>query len=349
MNYCDFNYKTTFPKEANAPSVSINGDISTEYLVSFNIEHNGNLINISDVICKTNETVFVNYTQSYLNWVINVYENNILIFKNVFNPTDKVVFIKMDSYALGDNIAWVPYVEEFRKNKKCVVICSTFYNELFKNIYPNILFVSPNTNIDNVYAQYYIGASHVLDLKYSPVCVDEVPLQHAASTVLSLPPIELRPPLEKQLKKIEPKKKYVCISEFSSNIEKNWGYENGWQNIVDYLNLIGYDVLVISKEKTELKNVIDLTGDIPLLERAQLLYNSDFFIGLSSGLSWLSWGVNTHTFLISDVTQINHEFTQNVNRITANPTINKIQYNSPNITHPKEVIDRINKYLKNKS
>jgi autotransporter strand-loop-strand O-heptosyltransferase len=349
MNYCNFNYKTTLPKEANAPSVSIYGDIPTEYLVSFNIENNGDLINISDVICKTNETVYVNHTQCYRNWVINVYENNKLIIKNVFDTNNKVVFIKMDAHALGDNIAWIPYVEEFRKLRKCTVICSTFYNDLFKNIYPDILFVAPNTNVDNVYTQYYIGATHKLDTKYSPICVDEVPLQHAASSVLGLPLDEIKPPLEKQLRKNKNHKKYVCISEFASGVDKHWKYEGGWQIIVDHLNLIGYDVLVISKEMTELKNIKDLTGNKPLIERAQLLYNADFFIGLSSGLSWLSWGVGTHTFLISDVTQMKHEFTTNVSRISANPSIDRIQYDSPNITNPNTVIKTINEFLKTKS
>jgi len=349
MNYCNFNYKTTLPKDANAPSVYIYGDIPIEYLVSFNVEKNNELINISDVICKTNETVYANYTQSYTNWVINVYENNKLVAKNVFNPSEKVVFIKMDAHALGDNIAWIPYVEEFRKIRNCTVICSTFYNDLFKNIYPNILFVAPNTNVDNVYTQFYIGATHKLDIKYSPVCVDEVPLQYVASTVLNLPLNEIRPPLENQLIKNKNHKKYVCISEFASSEDKHWKYENGWQIIVDYLNSIGYDVLVISKEKTELKNIIDLTGNKPLIERAQLIHNADFFIGLSSGLSWLSWGVGTHTFLISDVTQMNHEFTTNISRISANPTITKIQYDLPNVTHPNTVIERINEYLEIKN
>jgi len=349
MNYCNFNYKTTLPKEANAPSVSIYGDIPSEYLISFNTQKKDELLNLKNVICKTNETVYANINQWYTNWVINVYENGNLLATDVFNPEGKVVFIKMDAHALGDNIAWIPYVEEFRKLRNCTVICSTFYNDLFKNVYPNILFVAPNTNVDNVYAQYYIGATHELDSKYSPVCADDVPLQYVASTLLYLPLTEIRPKLETQLVKFKDNKKYVCISEFASHVNKHWKFEGGWQIVVDFLNSIGYNVMVISKEPTELKNVIDLTGNRPLIDRANLLHNADFFIGLSSGLSWLSWSVNTHTFLISDVTQMNHEFSNNVTRISANPNIQTIRYDAPNVTNPDTVIDAIKKYLETKS
>ena len=72
-------------------------------------------------------------------------------------------------------------------------------------------------------------------------------------------------------------------------------------------------------------------------------------MGVSSGLSWLSWGVNTHTFLISDVTQMNHEFQSNVTRISANPDLANVDYNTSNVTKPEVVIESIKKYLETKS
>ena len=350
MNTIKFNYKTTLPKEANAPSVTITGDVDMIYTVHFNILKDNALRRIKTMKCQTNQTIYSGINQWYTNWVIEVYnEYGNLVAEDKFDVTDRVVFIKMDAYALGDNIAWIPYVEQFRKLRNCTVICSTFFNDLFKNIYPNILFVEPNTNVENVYAQYYIGATKEWDAKYSPVCVDDVPLQYVASTVLNLPLVELRPQLEKQLKDIKYNKKYVCISEFASHEKKHWRYPGGWQLVVNFLNSIGYDVAVISKEKTNLINVIDLTGDKPIMERAQVLRNADFFMGVSSGLSWLSWAVNTHTFLISDVTQLNHEFTTNITRICANPDLDSVRYDANNITHVDTVISSIKKYLESKN
>lgn len=350
MNRIKFNYKTTLPKEANAPSVEITGDILTEYIVSFySYTFPNGLELIKSVKCKTGETVFANFTQTFLNWFITVECDGTIVLDDAFTPQNKVIFIKMDAYALGDNIAWIPYVEEFRKEHNATIICSTFYNDLFKNAYPNILFVNPNTNIDNVYAQIYIGASNDGNQKYSFITVNQSPLQYVAPSALNLPLVEIRPKLEHQFPNIVYDRKYVCISEFASGENKFWKYENGWQDVVDYLKSIDYDVLVISKEPTTLNGVIDLTGDNTINSRAQLLKNAEFFIGVSSGLSWLSWSVNTHTFLISDVTQMNHEFQSNITRISANPDLKSIDYNAEFITSSETVINSIKKYLESKS
>jgi autotransporter strand-loop-strand O-heptosyltransferase len=349
MNYINFNYKTTLPREANSPSLTIIGDLPFNYNVKFQIKTPNGLELIKSIRCNTNETVFANYSQKYLDWVISVYHGEFKIIEDVFNVENKVVFIKMDATALGDNLAWIPYVEEFRKTRNCTVICSTFFNDLFKNIYPNILFVKPNTNIDNVYTQFYIGATYDNNIKYSPVNADLVPLQEIPSAILNLPNIELRPPLELLVNKTKQHKKYVCISEYASHENKHWRYDNGWQIIVDYLNSIEYDVYVISKEPTKLNNIINLTGDIPLIDRVRTLRNADFFIGLSSGLSWLSWAVNTHVFMISDVTPSEHEFKSNITRLCANKDMLKIDYNNPNITKVETVIESIKKYLETKT
>jgi autotransporter strand-loop-strand O-heptosyltransferase len=349
MVYIKFNYKTTLPKEANAPSVIIGGDLLLEFDVTFYVVKSDGLEKIKSVKCKTGEIAYSNTVQWYMDWYITVHHNGELIAENKFNPENRPIFIKLDAYALGDNIAWIPYMNEFVKKNNCILICSTFYNSLFKDIYPNILFVEPNTNIDNIYSQYYIGASNDGNKKYSPVIVDNIPLQYVAPSVLGLPMVEVRPELEKQLQTIKYDKKYVCISEFGSHEKKHWKYDGGWQQVVDYLNSINYDVLVISKEPTKLKNIIDLTGDKPIISRAQILKDCEFFMGVSSGLSWLSWGVGAHTFLISDVTQMNHEFQSNVTRISANENLTNVDYDAPFVTKPETIIESIKKYLETKS
>ncbi len=349
MDTFEFNYKTTLPKEANAPSVTIRGYSDNEYDVIFYVIKPKGLHHIKSFKCKTNQILYPGLNQWYSDWYIEVRLNGELVASDTFNPNGKVVFIKIDGYALGDNIAWIPYIDEFRKKHNCTVICSTFHNDLFKNIYKDILFVQPNTNIDNVYAQYYVGASYDGDPRYSPVFVNEIPLQFVAPSILYLPLEEIRPPLEKQLTKINYNKKYICLSEHASAPKKGWLFENGWQIIVDFVKSLGYDVVVISKEPTNLNGVIDLTGDKTLLDRAHVLYNSEFFIGVSTGLSWLSWASGTHTMIISDVTPMHHEFKTNVTRISANPDLMSVNYNPVNITKPETVMESIKKYLESKN
>ena len=55
-------------------------------------------------------------------------------------------------------------------------------------------------------------------------------------------------------------------------------------------------------------NAIEMTGNISLPERARMLKNADFFIGLGSGLSWLAWAVGIPVVLISGFSEPWEEF-----------------------------------------
>jgi autotransporter strand-loop-strand O-heptosyltransferase len=59
-----------------------------------------------------------------------------------------------------------------------------------------------------------------------------------------------------------------------------------------------------------------------------VIHHSEFVIGLSSGLSWLSWGLGKHVVMISNFTEADHEFTINCTRIT-NPDVCNGCWNNP--------------------
>lgn len=234
----------------------------------------------------------------------------------------RVVFIKMDAYALGDNLAWMPYVEEFQKKHGCHILCSTFWNDLFIETYPTIMFVKPNTRIDNHYAQYYIGTHDDTPPGYSPTTYITEPLQKVASDILGLEyqPLTARIPLPD----VTRNKKRVCLSQYASLDMKTW--HGDWQAVVDLFVDSGYEVVVISKEPNRLKRVTDHSGDRPIQERILDLAQSEYFIGVSSGLSWLAHSCHCHVFLISDFTPVNHEFSSNVTRIHGPNVRTKIKY-----------------------
>ena len=52
----------------------------------------------------------------------------------------------------------------------------------------------------------------------------------------------------------------------------------------------------------------DFTGALPLQERIDLISQGDFFIGLSSGLSWLAWAAGVPVVMISGFTLPFNEF-----------------------------------------
>jgi autotransporter strand-loop-strand O-heptosyltransferase len=339
MNHFKVSYVTTLPKEGNAPRVTIFGDELKKYKVCF-YELNRGLV--TSGFCETNQTIIGKTKQWFTEWIIIIEdENGVPAFHEYFNPKGKKVFIKMDSYALGDNIAWMPYVEEFRKKHECTVICSTFYNNLFIDSYPEIIFAKPNTQIDNVYVQYYIGASDDDNPYYSPVKFSKVPLQIVATDILGLDGHEIRPDLSILCKHLHPKidGNYVTLSEYGSSDIKKWKAEDGWQKVVDYLTSTGIKVLVISKEPTNLKNVIDATGDVPLENRVLDIYHAKAHLGVSSGLSWLAWAVGTHVVMISDFTPKWHEFQTNISRFCASD-LDSINYSVDTQTKIEDVIQK---------
>lgn len=311
-------YLCYLPKEGHSPKVTIIDDEDKIYRVLFVDDDSGHLIFSGD--CKGGQTI-IGSRQWYTRWLILIYDSSeTLVHIEKFGLEDKVVFIKSDAWALGDNIAWMPYIEEFRKEHHCKVICSTFFNSLFEEVYPDLLFVKPNTRIANVYAQYYIGANDEDNIKYSPSNSKRVPLQKVACDILGLPYREIKPKVVIKQRQDKNTPKYVCISEFASTPEKEWKYPGGWQLVVDYLNSLGYKVLAISKEPTQLNNVVNLTGDgYDLHQRITQLEGAKLFIGVSSGLSWLSWAVGTHVLMISDVTPEWHEFQTGITRLIEQP------------------------------
>jgi autotransporter strand-loop-strand O-heptosyltransferase len=338
----DINYVSKLPLLGDSPKVTIIGNNSIEEIfdVTF-IDADSEKI-FAFKKCKINETVTAG-RQWYTNWIIQICNsNNDLLYSETFSLDGKSVFIKIDAYALGDNIAWMPYIEEFRKKHNCHVICSTFHNYLFEKEYPEILFVVPNTQIGNVYAQYYIGATTEINEKYCPLMSTNAPLQAVASESLGLEHKEIVPKITSTDFVPNYGGKYVCISEHASSGAKGWKEEGGWQKIVDFLGSIDYKVVAISREPTNLANVINKTGDISLSDRIQDLKYASFFIGVSSGLAWVSWALGTHAVIISDVTPTFHEFQSNITRICANE-LEKIDYNAPRISNYKEVVSKIRK------
>jgi autotransporter strand-loop-strand O-heptosyltransferase len=214
----------------------------------------------------------------------------------------KRVFITFDSSSLGDNIAWVPYCLEFKKRYDCEVIVSTFKNFLFKSAYPEMEFVERGVVVDNIVAMYNIGWFNNQDME--PVKPSIIPLQQTATNILHLPYEEIKPRLVFTPGEYKVADKYVAISMRSTAQCKHWYY---WQELVYELRKKGYKVIELSQGEEELKETI-YPADKTLENVMQHLYHADFYIGLSSGISWLAWAMNKPVVMISNFTNEDHEF-----------------------------------------
>ena len=279
------------------PFLEIKGISNSDYLVQF-YDEKGSIAYENTI--KSNHWVKLN-RQYFTKWTAKVFENGEMVYANTLHLHSKRVYIAFESKSLGDTIAWMPYVEEFRKHHQCKVICSTFWNHLFD--YPEIEFVEPGNAVPNLYALYRIGYFDNLDKNpYKPT---QIPLQKVATAILGLDFIEMVPSIA--YKPEVPKMgKYVTIATNSTSGCKFWTKE-GWQELINWLMSEGYEVYNVSKELNPFDNCMQITT--PSLEsKMDWIAGSSFFIGLSSGLAWLAWAMGKQVVMISNFTEDWNEF-----------------------------------------
>ena len=286
------------------PFVEIKGQKKAEYDVEF-VDRKSNKVLFKSTIgnncwCKCNIEYFVD-------WKILIYENGKLWAEYNYSPEGKKIYVALDSRALGDTLAWFPYLEEFRKKHNCKLVASTFMNDFFSNEYPDIEFIKPGDTASDLYAMYCIGLFYndddSINLFKNPIDPKKVTLQKMCSDILGLEYKEIKPKLQRKNPPLE-KIKQVCIGVFGTAQSKFWNNPTGWQDVVNWLNNKGYTVRLISKEGDDYMGNKLPSGIIkhpngPIELVMDELKKSKAFIGIGSGLSWLSWALDTPTVLVS--------------------------------------------------
>jgi autotransporter strand-loop-strand O-heptosyltransferase len=303
-NVSDVKINTHF---VGRPTVEVLGESDKTYTVKF-IDNNGGIL-VHQAKIKINQWTAANRAY-YTNWKIEVYEENELVYEHLFDLKGKRVYIAFDSASLGDNIAWIPYVLEFKKKHDCHVIVSTFKNFLFKDVYPELEFINPGEQAPNIYAMYKLGWFYNSNLE--PAEPHKIPLQKAATNILGLEFNELTPRIKHNLGR-NMYGKYVTIATNSTAQCKFWTKE-GWQGLINYLVDRGYKVVNVSMENNPFDNCEQLR-DKSIENTMNTIHHSEFFIGLSSGLSWLAWGLGKQVVMIANFSDAYHEFTSRCTRI----------------------------------
>jgi len=289
------------------PYIEIKGDSDSKFEIKAfdddGINHYHNNLGVNHWV-KLNR-------QYYTKWNTKIWEDGTLIYENTLDYEGKRVFITFDSSSLGDTIAWLPYCLEFKKKHNCHVIVSTFKNFLFKDAYPELEFVERGSTVDNLHGMYHIGWFY--DINKEPEVPNTVPLQKTITNILGLDFEEIRPRISYKVGQKPYEGKYVTIATNSTSGCKFWTKE-GWQELINYLHSLGYKIINVSKENNPFNNVTKIK-DTSMESTMNVIHHSEFFIGLSSGLSWLAWAMGKHVVMISNFTEPDHEFTTNCTRI----------------------------------
>jgi autotransporter strand-loop-strand O-heptosyltransferase len=222
------------------------------------------------------------------------------------------ILLNFVSQALGDNIAFSAYADAYQKKHNCDLYVKTVWSDMFQADNDRVHFI-------NSIGQEVFDKE--IDIRFEFV---NKPLQKIICDKLDLDYKEIIPRVKTETgQKFEKNKKYVCISTHSTAQMKYWT-DGGWDKTVKYLKNLGYDVYAIDKyeifgAEPKLNKIpskaFNETGNHPIRYRIEQLKNCDFFIGLSSGLSWLAWALGKKVVMISGCTESYNEFSSNNYRV----------------------------------
>ncbi len=275
----------------------------------------------------------------FIRWHVEVFLDKEKIFTHTLNLEGQPVAVKFVNTSLGDTLAILPYLREFKKIHRCdlQLIPPDYLRELVAHLYPDI----PITSEVNfkTHATYY----SIVTMSPLPSLSAECSKTSIIRVVGSLLGIDYFLP-KTVFKPTEPpitNERYVCISVQASKARKCWLNPGGWDIVVDYLKSLGYRVFCIDKNAEQTgdgftirkpEDAEDFTGDRPLIERANMLYHADFFIGLASGLSWLADVAGCPVVMIAGFTQDWCEFYTPYR--VANRKVCNGCYNYPGVFYP---------------
>ncbi len=261
------------------------------------------------------EKVIVSFEKYYIPWQIDVLRDGMEVFSHTFYPEEQSVMFFFPNRALGDTLSLLPYVAAFVKEHRCkaYIYVAAYLRDIIRRFYPSLTI--SETGREETYATYYVGM--FIDFFCgSPEDCRFAPMEHAGRYILGIhETVRTKKFFPSSRRKI--KERYVCIGVQASWAWKGWHYPNGWNEVVAALKNAGYRVLCIDRDKEVEDDGIkvimpegaeDFTGELPLIERVNLLAYADFFIGLSSGLAWLAYAVGCPVVMICGFSQEWHEF-----------------------------------------
>jgi autotransporter strand-loop-strand O-heptosyltransferase len=242
-----------------------------------------------------------------------------------YDASGRDVLIQFPVGTLGDILAWFPYAVRFGQLRGCRLICamSGLIIPLVRDAYPDIRFVTHEELVEQnlaetAYASYCLGlffddAANI----WQPTDFRHVGLHRTAAYILGVDPSEEAPQLALPDDSRPLAEPYMCIAVQSSSGCKLWNNPQGWHEVVAFVKAAGYRVICIDQKQVHGTGLVwnhiphgveDQTGDRPLTERARWLRHAAFFVGLSSGLSWLAWAAGCPVVLIAGFTHPTNEF-----------------------------------------
>lgn len=251
-------------------------------------------------------------------WSFNQSINPVNTTRPNLSEIESKTLVEIQSNALGDTIGAMAVIEKWRKETGKEVTVLSNFSDLFKKSYPNLdIHNKKNTNVEYSPTDgIWIINDKIYKEKILTTYKFEVPLLegYAQDFGITTDGIELNIDIFKKERPIQ--SKYVCIAVQSTTQAKYWNHPGGWDELCRMLRKKGLTPVCIDKDfsfgiqtyfNTAPSKAVKKNG-LSLEDTINYLYHCEMFIGLSSGLSWVSQAVKKPTVIISNVTSKDHEY-----------------------------------------
>jgi len=344
--------KPAYPKPAEVPTQQapkgVRFDFNDGCRVSFPPSEHPWQVRISDL--DTGNILFQSEVKSgavhstkryFIRFRLEIGQQNKYVFRHDYSAAGREVLIQFPVGTLGDPLGWFPYAVKFKERHGCRLTCAIGEKiiALLRDTHPDITFLThEEVKPERYYATYNIGLFfNDPNCLFQPCDFRHVGLHRTAGYILGVDPTEVAPRVKVAEGGRPIPEPYVCIAVQSTTQAKYWNNPHGWREIVAFLKECGYRVVCIDQKPVNGIGLVwnhiphgaeDKTGDHPLVERARWIKHAEFFVGCSSGLAWLAWGVGTPVVMISGLTHPLNEFAtpyRVINYHTCNSCWNDVQ------------------------
>ena len=228
----------------------------------------------------------------------------------------KKILVFIESFSIGDTVAAIPYVNKFvevNSNDTIYVGMNDWLIPFFESVYTDLKFVgrNPNDTYDNILALKY-NFNKSIQQGYAEQ-LGFIDAEYIRPKIL-IP--ELKRPI---------KNKYITIGIHSTSQLKYWNHPAGkgvqpqspyWDELCGMIRKSGYTPVVVEQDEMfgwgQFKNGLPTKANKKFgqsfLESMNLIYHSEFYIGLSSGMSWVAHAMGKPVAMISNFTEDWNEF-----------------------------------------
>ena len=228
----------------------------------------------------------------------------------------KKVLVSIKSLSIGDTVAAIPYINKFQETNFTSIIYVSISDWLipyFETIYPNLKFIGKNSN-------EVFDKTLFLDYNFNKSIQQGYAEQLGFINTPYIRPNILIPNMERPIKN-----KYVTIGVHSTSQLKYWNHPKGkkvqpespyWNELCGMIRKEGYTPVVVEQDeifgwapyKNGLPNKANKKFGQSFLESMNLIYHSEFYIGLSSGMSWVAHAMGKPVAMIANFTEDWNEF-----------------------------------------